>query len=104
MTAIDSGIRPQSLRASDFPASTPLNAFFAWNEARWRRDRRYTIARDLSYLYRRFKADETGFTVCVSHIAIRPVILWRFRSRILLSSKGLTTAMGMCRSYRDTPA
>jgi len=104
MTAIDSGTWSRSLRASDFPAGTPLNAFFAWNEARWRRDRRYTIACDLSYLYRRFKADETGLTVCVSHIATCPVIRWRFRSRILLSSAGLATAMGICRSYCDTPA
>ena len=103
MTAIDSGIWPQSLRASDFPTGTPLNAFFAWNEARWRRDRRYTIARDLSYLYRRFKADEACFAICVCHIAIRPVIRWRFRSRILLSSVGLAQAMGRHPSCRDTP-
>ena len=104
MTAIGSGIWPQSLRASDFPAGSPLNAFFAWNEARWLRDRRYTIARDLSYLYRRFKADEARLAVCVCHIAIRPVIRWRVRSQILLSSAGLAQAMGMPRGCRDTPA
>ena len=103
MTAIDPGIWPRPLRASDFPAGTPLNAFFAWNEARWRRDRRYTIARDISYLYRRFKADEACLAVCVCHIAIRPVIRWRFRSQILLSSAGLAQAMGMRRGCRDTP-
>ena len=103
MTAIDSRIWPQSLRASDFPAGTPLNAFFAWNEARWRRDRRYTIARDLSYLYQRFKADEARLAFCVCHIAIRPVIQWRFRSQILLSTAGLAEAMGTRRGSCDTP-
>ncbi|MFZ3237493.1 MAG: glycosyltransferase family 9 protein [Stellaceae bacterium] len=34
------------LRASHFPAGTPLRHFFAWNERRWRRDRRYLVARD----------------------------------------------------------
>jgi ADP-heptose:LPS heptosyltransferase len=96
--------RPQSLRASDFPAGTPLNAFFAWNEARWRRDRRYTIACDLSYLYRRFKADEAGLAICVSHIAIRPVIQRRSRTKILLSPNALTTATGGQRGCGDTPA
>jgi len=103
MTAIDSGIRPQSLRARDFPAGTPLNAFFAWNEARWRRDRRYTIARDLSYLYRQFKEDEASVAICVCHFAIRPVIRWRFRSQILLSSAGLAQAIGTRRGCNDTP-
>ena len=59
------------------PAGTPLNAFFAWNEARWSKDRRYTIARDLFYLYRQFADDEEGMHICVSHIAIHPVIRWR---------------------------
>jgi ADP-heptose:LPS heptosyltransferase len=103
MTAINSGTRPQSLRARDFPAGTPLNAFFAWNEARWRRDRRYTIARDLSYIYRRFKADEVCLAACVCHIAICPVIRWRFRSQILLSSAGLAQATETRRGCNDTP-
>ena len=54
-----------------FPAGTPLNAFFAWNEAQWRLDRRYTIACDLFYLYRQFGGDGAGIPICVSHIAIR---------------------------------
>ena len=37
---------PPRLDASAFPADTPLNAFFAWNEAAWRRDRRYLLAHD----------------------------------------------------------
>jgi ADP-heptose:LPS heptosyltransferase len=104
MTAVNRGTLPRPLGADDFPAGTPLNAFFAWNEARRRRDRRYTIACDLSYLYRRFNRDEAGFTVCVSHIAIRPVIRWRFRSRIFLSSAGVATAIGMPRNTGDPPA
>jgi ADP-heptose:LPS heptosyltransferase len=103
MTAVGSGIWPQSLRASDFPAGTPLNAFLAWNEARRLTDRRYTIARDLLYLYWRFKADESGLAVCVCHIAVRPVIRWRFRSQILLSSAGLAHAMRMRCGWCDTP-
>ena len=31
--------------ARDFPAGTPLHHFFAWNEAAWRADRRYRLAR-----------------------------------------------------------
>src|SRR6516162_8204049 len=104
MTAISPAILRPPLGADDFPAGTPLNAFFAWNEARWKRDHRYTIAGDLSYLYRRFKPAETGLTVCVSHVAIRPVIRWRFRSWILLSSAGLATAIGMRHNSCQTPA
>lgn len=35
-----------SLTAQDFPPGTPLNRFFAWNEAVRRPDRRYRLARD----------------------------------------------------------
>jgi ADP-heptose:LPS heptosyltransferase len=104
VTAVSPASLRRPLGADDFPAGTPLNAFFAWNEVRWRRDRRYTIACNLSYLYRRFKMDETGLTVCVSHIAIRPVIRWRFRSWILLSSAGLATARRRQRNSCHTPA
>ena len=103
MTAVNADTSLAALRACDFPAGTPLNAFFAWNEARRRRDRRYTIACDLSYLYRRFNADGAGTTVCVSHIAIRPVIRWRFGSRLLLSSAALATARAIPPGLRDTP-
>jgi ADP-heptose:LPS heptosyltransferase len=33
------------LTAKDFPPGTPLHHFFAWNEAAWRPDRRYRLAR-----------------------------------------------------------
>ena len=104
MTTVNPAILRRPLGAGDFPSGTPLNAFFAWNEARRRRDRRYTIACDLSFLYQRSETDETGLTVCVSHIAVHPVIRWRFRSWLLLSSAGLATASGMRRNSCDTPA
>jgi ADP-heptose:LPS heptosyltransferase len=102
MTPVDPGTLPRSLRSRDFPAGSPLNTFFAWNEARWTHDRRYRIACDLSYLHRRFQTYEARLAVCVSHIAIRPVIRWRFRSRVALSTGGLATAMGMRRQSGDT--
>jgi ADP-heptose:LPS heptosyltransferase len=37
---------PRHLTAADFPPGTPLYHFFSWNERRWRRDRRYLVARD----------------------------------------------------------
>jgi ADP-heptose:LPS heptosyltransferase len=94
---------PAALQAHDFPAGTPLNAFFAWNEARWRQDRRYTIACDLFYLYRRFGGNGAGIPICASHIAIRPVIRWRFRSRVLLSTAGLAEAREISPSLGDAP-
>jgi ADP-heptose:LPS heptosyltransferase len=103
MTPLDSAVWSVSLRAFDFPPGTPLHAFFAWNEARWERDRRYTIACDLSYLYRRFNGDGGGIDICVSHLARRPVIRWRFRSLVVLSSAGLTTSGQMLHSLRETP-
>ena len=33
------------LTSADFPPETALNAFFAWNEARPRHDRRYEVLR-----------------------------------------------------------
>ena len=104
MTAVGSGALPWPLNADNFPNGSPLNAFFAWNEARWRKDRRYTIACDLSYLYRRFVPEDLGLAVCVTHIAIRPVIRWRFRSRALLSSAELAKAIGTRRNASDAPA
>src|SRR6516225_667678 len=98
MILINSGAPPASLRARDFPADTPLRAFFRWNEVRWRKDRRYTIARDLYHLYHRFAADGAGAVVCISHLAIRPVVRWRFGSRVLVSSAGLRTAAVAMRS------
>jgi ADP-heptose:LPS heptosyltransferase len=104
MTPISPGAWPPSLRARDFPAGTPLHVFFAWNEARRRKDRRYTIARDLYHLYRRVLADGAGTAVCVSHLAIRPIVQWRFRSQTFVSSARLATAMGMLSGVPYAPA
>jgi len=104
MTAVGSGALPWPLRAGNFPDGSPLNAFFAWNEARRRKDRRYTIACDLSCLYRRFTPANAGLAVCVTHIAIRPVIRWRLRPRALLSSAALVEAMGTRCNAPDAPA
>jgi ADP-heptose:LPS heptosyltransferase len=104
MTTIGPGARTKSLRACDFPAGTPLYEFFRWNEARWVRDRRYTVARDLYHLYSRFNADGAGEMICVSHLAIRPVIRWRFRSHMLVSLPALENTVGTLAGSRDTPA
>jgi ADP-heptose:LPS heptosyltransferase len=103
MTVIAPATGPAALQAHDFPAGTPLNAFFAWNEAQWRPDRRYTIACDIFYLYRRFGGDGAGIPICVSHIAIRPVIRWRFRSHVLLSATGLAAVREISSSLGDAP-
>jgi ADP-heptose:LPS heptosyltransferase len=83
----DAGAWP-ALRAKDFPAGTPLHAFFAWNEARRWPDRRYAIACDLYHLYRRFNGDRAGTAACVFHLAIRPLIRRRSRRLILVSLPG----------------
>jgi ADP-heptose:LPS heptosyltransferase len=103
VTIIEALMRRSPLRACDFPPGTPLNAFFAWNEARWRRDRRYTIACDLWSLYRRFHADGLAAAVCVCHLAIRPVIRWRSRSHIFLSSAALSKARALSPDAREAP-
>src|SRR5205823_3850729 len=51
-----------------------------------------------------FTGDNDGIDICVSHIAIHPVIRWRFRSRIVLSSAGIATATQILPGLRDTPA
>jgi ADP-heptose:LPS heptosyltransferase len=94
---------PDSLDARDFPADTPLRAFFRWNEARWRKDRRYTIARDLYHLHGRFAAGGAATALCVCHLAIRPVVRWRFGSRIVISSESLETAAAMQKHLPDLP-
>jgi ADP-heptose:LPS heptosyltransferase len=103
VTIIKTLMRRSSLRACDFPPGTPLNAFFAWNEARRRRDRRYTIACDLWSLYRQFNADEAATAVCVCHLAIRPVIHWRSSSYIFLSSAALSKAGALSQDSRGAP-
>jgi ADP-heptose:LPS heptosyltransferase len=104
MTLKRPGTWPAPLCARDFAPGTALQAFFRWNEERWARDRRYTIACDLHQLYRRFHADGAGIVVCISHLAIHPVIQWRVRSRIVVSPAGLAAAMDMRSGFPDAPA
>jgi ADP-heptose:LPS heptosyltransferase len=104
MALIGPGARNKSLRACDFPAGTSLHEFFRWNEARWIQDRRYTVARDLYHLYSRFNADGAGEMVCISHLAIRPVIQWRFRSRMSVSLPALEKTAGLLTGSSNLPA
>lgn len=103
MTTTDTLTQRSSLRASDFPTGTPLRAFFAWNEARRKRDRRYTIACDLWSLYRRFHANGGAAAVCVYHLAVRPVIRWRSHSYIFLSSVALSKARDLSPDLSEAP-
>jgi ADP-heptose:LPS heptosyltransferase len=64
--------------AGDFPVGTPLNHFLAWNEGRFPRDRRDTIARDLYRLLDRFDPSE-AIERCVAHLVQAPAIGWRWR-------------------------
>jgi ADP-heptose:LPS heptosyltransferase len=92
---------PRRLDASAFPAATPLNAFFAWNEARFLRDRRYVIARDIHGLLRRFDGETD---ICLAHLACRPVIRWRLGPRIGVSPTALCAARKLVSQCRRSPA
>ena len=83
---------PPRLDANAFPADTPLNAFFTWNEARCLRDRRYVIARDIHRLLQRFEGETD---VCLAHLACRPVISWRFGQRIGVSPTSVRAARAL---------
>src|SRR5215469_3860 len=92
---------PHRLDARAFPAATLLNAFFAWNEARYRRDRRYIIACDIYSLLQAFD-DETE--ICVAHLTCRPVMRWRFGRRVFASVSSLSEACDLARKSRGSPA
>jgi ADP-heptose:LPS heptosyltransferase len=77
--------------AGDFPDGTPLNHFFAWNERRWRRDRRDIIARDLYRLLDRFDPAD-AIERCVAHLVQIPAIGWRWRSWMGLRMAGPSEA------------
>lgn len=53
---------------NDFPAGTPLNRFFAWNEARRWRDRRYRIACDLYRLMAPYAEDEAAIAAGAAYL------------------------------------
>lgn len=83
MTITRLTLPPPRLDARAFPAGTPLNAFFAWNEDRYLRDRRYLIARDIDRLLRNCGGE---VQLCLAHLIGRPIILWRFGRRIGISA------------------
>jgi ADP-heptose:LPS heptosyltransferase len=92
---------PPRLAASAFPAATPLNAFFAWNEARFLRDRRYVVACDIYRLLRRFDGETD---ICLAHLTCRPVVRWRLGPRIGVSPTGLCAARELLSQSRRAPA
>ena len=79
-----SWVRGAQLRSTDFAAGTPLNHFFAWNEKRRRRDRRYIIACDLYRLITAFGNNAVARAMAVGHLASRPVIIARRGPRMLI--------------------
>jgi ADP-heptose:LPS heptosyltransferase len=81
---------PAPLDAGAFPDATPLHAFFAWNEARRAKDRRYIVACDVARLLHGFDYD-----LCAAHLAGAPLGLRRSGRRILASS----TAIGRAREF-----
>jgi ADP-heptose:LPS heptosyltransferase len=92
---------PARFDARDFPASTPLNAFFAWNAARYLRDRRYVIACDIYRLLQKFDGEiEAG----VAHLTSGPVIRWRLGRRIGVSASRLRTARRSLEAGRHAAA
>jgi len=86
-----SWVRGTPLRSCDFPAGTPLNHFFAWNEKAWLRDRRYVIACDLYHLLTAFGNDADAQAKAVAHLALQPVIIAR-RQRMLILNETSPTA------------
>ena len=92
------------LCARDFPEATPLRAFFAWNEARLFHDRRFTVAGDIYELFTRFNGDADAHHICVAHLAISPVILWRWRRHIIVSTARAHAARALVERFGALPA
>jgi ADP-heptose:LPS heptosyltransferase len=82
-----SWVRGAALRSSNFPAGTPLNHFFAWNERAWRPDRRYIIACDLYRLLTALGNGADAQRMTVAHLALRPLIIARRGQRVLISDE-----------------
>jgi ADP-heptose:LPS heptosyltransferase len=92
---------PASLDASAFPAGTPLNVFFAWNEVRRFRDRRYIVARDIHRLLMSFGGEPE---ICVAHLLAGPIIQRRSRGRVIVSPARVRTAGKLIEGYDGSPA
>lgn len=88
---IRSWIRGLPLRSIDFPAGTPLNHFFAWNENAQRRDRRYVIACDLYHLITAL-GNDSAHQAAIAHLSMEPVVLARRGHEVLVRTSALSTA------------
>jgi ADP-heptose:LPS heptosyltransferase len=86
---VSANLLPPRLDASAFPVGTPLNAFFAWNEARFIQDRRYIVACDIHRLLRKFGGD---VQLCLSHLVNRPIVWWRWGQRSIVPTGRLRDA------------
>jgi ADP-heptose:LPS heptosyltransferase len=90
---------PLLLNASAFPDGTPLNAFFAWNEARRATDRRHRVACDIQRLLR-----GSGGDVCLAHLAGQLLGLRRAGERIVASPAAVARARQFLFESAATPA
>ncbi len=91
---------PPRLDASAFPATTPLNAFFVWNELRYVRDQRYLIARDIHRLLQRFNGE---VEVCVAQLVSRLIVRRRAGRRNGVPATRLPTTTAFAAGCRDSP-
>ena len=101
LCVVSANLLPPRLDASAFPVGTPLNAFFAWNEARFIRDRRYIVARDIHRLLRKFDGD---VDLCLSHLVNRPIISWRWGRRSIVPACRLRDARNFTKKPRGSAA
>ena len=90
---------PAPLDAGAFPDATPLHAFFAWNEARRAKDRRYIVACDVARLLHGFDYD-----LCAAHLAGAPLGLRRSGRRILASSTAIERAREFVAAFAGSAA
>ena len=90
---------PPRLSAGAFPRATPLNAFFAWNEARRATDRRYRVACDIDRLLH-----SLGHGVCVAHLAGRKLALGRRGDAIAAPADAAARAREFLSEHAGSPA
>ncbi len=91
-------IAPLSLSADAFPEATPLNVFLAWNEARYAKDRRYRIIRDIHWMLHDF-----GSEICLAHLAGQPIALRRSGGRIVVAPAAQALAQRCLTEFRRHP-
>jgi ADP-heptose:LPS heptosyltransferase len=87
------------LCAGAFPDTTPLNAFFAWNETRRVTDRRYRLACDIQWLLH-----NSGSDICLAHLAGQPLGLRRSHGRIAVLPMAAAHARQFLAGCADSPA